>query len=295
MTYKVCLEIMGDLMQKDKHIIEALGKTKITIENGEITDIEEPLVEYCPIFAKYHNIQKLNKDDIRKNIEYRIKDFGMCTKNRQLKMDDMLSVGISEILRSNVELGNLDCVVGVCEGVGTLIMDDADLIQGVGGRVSSLVSTTPIPEVINQLNPEDILDSKTARIDQVQGLQMAIDKGYKNIAITVVAGDIIKQLKEYPIPDDVNIYIFVAHTTGISQKQAEEAFKYADIVTCCASKEVVAQANKHKPYYYGTAVPIFAITENGRQFLDARLEYIGKPLSIREYPLNQDNFAKKLV
>ena len=281
-------------MVKDKHVIEALGKARVVVEDGQITSISEPVIDYCPIFAKYHNIQHLNKDDIRKNIEFRIDDFGMCTKNRQLRMKDMLSVGISEILRSNLKLNNIDCVVGACEGVGTLIMDDADLVQGVGGRVSGLVSTTPIPEVIEQVGVENVLNPETAELDQLKGLQMAIDKGYKNIAITIIPSLMIKQIREYPIPDDVNVYIFVAHTTGISKQLAEIAFEHADIVTACASKEVINQAKIHKPYYYGTAVPIFAVSDIGRKFLDVRLIDVGKNPSINEYPLNEDNFAKKL-
>ncbi len=281
-------------MSEDKHVIEALGKARIVIKDGEVVSIDEPMIDYCPIFGKYHNIEHITKDDIRKNIEYRIKDFGMCTKDRKLRMDDMLSVGISEILRSNLKLGNIDCVVGACEGTGTLIMDEADLVQGVGGRVSGLVSTTPIPEIIEQVGEENVLNPETAELNQLKGLKMAIDKGYKSIAITIIPCEMIKQIRQYPIPDDVNVYIFVAHTTAITEELANMAFECADIVTACASREVINLAQIKKPYYYGTAVPIFAVSENGRKFLDARLKDVGKKLSINEYPLDEDNFARKL-
>ena len=123
---------------RDKHVIEALGKTRVTIENGKVSNVEKPLIEYCPIFAKYRNIEEITPELVRENIQFRIDDFGMCTKNRQIKMSDMLSVGISEILRSNLEVGNIDCVVGACEGVGTLLMTDADIVQGVGGRTCKI-------------------------------------------------------------------------------------------------------------------------------------------------------------
>lgn len=282
-------------MLKDKHIIEALGKTKITIENGKITDMTEPQTEYCPIFGKYHNIKKLNKENIRKNIEFRIADFGMCTKDRVLRMDDMLSVGISEILRSNVELGNLDCVVGACEGTGTLIMTEPDLIQGVGGRVSGLISTTPIPEIIEQIGEENILNPETAEINQLKGLEMAIEKGYKNIAVTILPCPMVKQLREYPIPDDVNVYIFVAHTTGATVDDAKMLFETADIVTACSSKNIIEYAQIKKPYYYGESVSIYAISDDGRRFLDARLDNINKPLSTNKYPQDLDKMSKPLI
>lgn len=281
-------------MVQDKHVIEALGKTRITIENGQITSIGEPEIDYCPIFGKYHNMEKITKEDVRKNIEYRISDFGMCTKNRVLKMDDMLSVGVSEILRSNVKLGNIDCVVGACEGCGTLLMTDPDIVQGVGGRVSGLVSTTPIPEIIDKIGPENILNPETAELNQVEGVKLAIKKGYKKIAVTVISGPLIKEIRMLEIPDDVEVYIFVAHNTGTTLEVAKELFEYADIVTACASKNIIEYAQIKKPYYYGNSVPIYAVSENGHKFLDARLKHIGKPLSTKDYPQDLSKMARKL-
>lgn len=281
-------------MVRDRHVIEALGKAEVVIENGEIVSIAEPLIDYCPIFGKYHNIEHITKEDIRKNIQYRIDDFGMCTKNRVLKMDDMLSVGISEILRSNVELGNIDCVVGACEGAGTVLMTDPDLVQGVGGRVSGLVSTTPIPEIISVIGEDNVLNPETAELNQLEGLKLAVEKGYKNIAITIIPCEIVHEIREYPVPSDVNVYIFVAHTTGTSKQLVESLFEDADIITACASKEVIDMANVKKPYYYGSSVPIFAITDEGKRFLDDRLSHINKSLSVKDYPLDLSKMSKPL-
>ena len=56
-------------MVKDHHVIEALGKTKVVIENGEVVSVGEPLVEYCPLFDKIDNAKKLDKDYIKWNME----------------------------------------------------------------------------------------------------------------------------------------------------------------------------------------------------------------------------------
>ena len=281
-------------MSQDKHVIEALGKTRVTIEDGKITSIGEPEIDYCPIFGKYHNIKKITKEEVRKNIEYRIEDFGMCTKNRVLKMGDMLSVGISEILRSNVELGAIDCVVGACEGCGTLLMTDADLVQGVGGRVSGLVSTTPIPEIIEKVGMENVLNPETAEINQLEGVNIAIDRGFKNIAVTILPCPTVKELRKLDIPDDVNIYIFVAHTTDATIEDTKVLFENADIVTACSSKNIIEYAQVKKPYYYGSAVPIYAVSENGRKLLDTRLKHINKSLSINDYPQDLSKMSKEL-
>ncbi|MBQ6218565.1 MAG: DUF2099 family protein [Methanosphaera sp.] len=281
-------------MVKDRHVIEALGKTQIVIEDGKITSISEPEISYCPIFGKYHNIEKITKEDIRKNIEYRIADFGMCTKNRVLKMGDMLSVGISEILRTNIELGIIDCVVGACEGAGTILMVDADLVQGVGGRVSGLVSTTPITEIIDGIGEDMVLNPETAELNQLKGLKMAIEKGYKDIAVTILPCAMVHEIREYEVPEDVNVYILVAHTTGTTKDEAIALFEDADIVTACASKEIMEYADIVEPYYYGEAVPIYAVSPAGKKLLDTRLKHIKKESSQKSYPQDYTKRAKPL-
>ena len=284
-------------MVKDRHVIETLGKVRVVIENGEITEVGESDMKYCPMFHAMHKVDELNEEFIRKNINFRIKDFGMCTPERVIEMDDLVTVGISEILKTNMEKGNIDCVVGACDGAGTVIMTNPRVVQGVGGRVSGLISTTPIPEVIKNLEDKDsiVLNPETAELNQLEGLKIALDKGYKNIAITVIPSPMIKELRQYPVDDDVNVYIFVAHTTGVTRSEAEMLFEYGDIVTACASKEVRDYADEIQPYYYGVKVPIFCASEDGRRFLDTRLEKINKPLTTRDYPRNKDDSPHELL
>lgn len=284
-------------MVEDRHVIETLGKVEVVIENGEITSVGSSEMTYCPMFHAMHGVDELNEEFIRKNINFRIEDFGMCTPDRVVEMDDAVTVGISEILKTNMEKGNIDCVVGACDGAGTLLMTNPRVVQGVGGRVSGLISTTPIPEVIKKLEERDsvILDPKTAELNQLEGLKLALDKGYKNIAITILPSPMVKDIRDYPADDDVNIYIFVAHTTGIEQDKVGMLFDNADIVTACASKAISDYADKYEPYYYGVKVPIFCASEDGRRLLDIRLEKIGKPLSTNDYPRNKDDAPHKLI
>jgi putative methanogenesis marker protein 8 len=249
------------------------------------------------MFHAMHGVKELNEEFIRKNINFRIKDFGMCTPERIVEMDDAVTVGISEILKTNMEMGNIDCVVGACEGAGTVIMTNSRIVQGVGARVSGLVSTTPIPEVIEKLEQKDsvVLNSETAELNQLEGLKLAIDNGYKNIAVTILPSQMVREIREYPVDDDVNVYIFVAHTTGANTDEVKMLFDNADIVTACASKAIDEYADKYEPYYYGLKVPIFCASEDGRRLLDTRLEKIGKPLSTNEYPRNKDDAPYKLI
>jgi len=284
-------------MVEDRHVIETLGKVEVVIENGEITSVGSSEMTYCPMFHAMHGVDELNEEFIRKNINFRIEDFGMCTPDRVVEMDDAVTVGISEILKTNMEKGNVDCVVGACDGAGTLLMTNPRVVQGVGGRVSGLISTTPIPEVIKKLEDRDsvILNPETAELNQIEGLKLALDNGYKNIAITILPSPMVEEIRNYPVDDDVNIFIFVAHTTGIEPDNVGMLFDNADIVTACASKAISDYADKYEPYYYGVKVPIFCASEDGRRLLDIRLEKIGKPLSTNVYPRNKDDAPHKLL
>ena len=279
----------------DKHVIEALGKAEVVIENGKITYIGEPVVDYCSIFDNGQHNGDLTKEFIKSNINKRIEEFGMCTPQRSFDVEDTMSFGTSETLKTNMINGNVDCVVGACEGVGTLLIDDADLVQGVGGRVSALISTTPIDEVIDNVGRDNVLNPETAELNPLKGLEMAIERGYKNIAITIIPTEMVRDLRQYPKPENVNIFIFVAHTTNVSQKEAEMLFDYADVISGCSSINIRETAEERKPYYAGKKVPLYAVTENGRKLLNERLVYIGYELCEKMYPQDFTQSPKPLI
>ena len=286
--------LSGDCMN-DRHVIEALGKAEVVIENGKITYIGEPVVDYCSIFDNGQHNGDLTKEFIKSNINKRIDEFGMCTPQRSIDVEDIMSFGTSETLKTNMINGNVDCVVGACEGVGTLLIDDAELVQGVGGRVSALISTTPIDEVMDKVGRENVLNPENAELNPLKGLEMAIERGYKNIAITIIPTEMVKDLRQYPKPEDVNIYIFVAHTTNVSKKEAEMLFDYADVISGCSSINIRETAEERKPYYAGKKVPLYAVTENGKRLLNERLEYIGYELCEKKYPQDFTQSPKPLI
>lgn len=264
------------MAQDDEHVIEALGKTRVVIKNGEVVEVGEPKIDYCPIFDKYRGIKKLTPEDVKENIEFRIKDFGMCTGDRTLRMKDFLSFGVSETLNTLVEEGLIDVVVTVCEGGGTVILTESELIQGIGGRVSGLLSTTPINSVIEIIGKDNILDPETAKIDQISGVLKAIDMGHKKIAVTVVSAEDVKKLREIENQHQgVKIYIFVAHATEVSREDAEIIVENADVVTGCASRYIRDLSTEKGYFRAGDCIPIFGITEEGKNFLKIRIERIG--------------------
>ncbi len=260
----------------DEHVIEALGKAKIRVKNGKVVEVGEPKIDYCPIFDKYRGIKKLTPETIKENIEFRIEDFGMCTEDRTMRMHDFLSFGVSETLTTILEEGEIDAVVSVCEGCGTVILTEPELVQGTGGRVSGLVSTCPIEKLIEEVGHDNVLNPDNASIDQITGTLKAIEMGFKKIAVTIVSADDAIRLREIEAEnEDVNIFIFVAHVTEMSEENAITIFNHADVVTGCASK-YIRNIGKEKEYFVaGDSIPIFGVTDAGKRFMEKRIEKIG--------------------
>lgn len=259
-----------------EHIIEALGLSKVIIKDGKVIDVSEPQVEYCPLFDHHRGIKKLTSEIIAKNIQFRIDDFGMCMPNRQLRMKDFLNFGISEIMCTLLDEKIIDSVVMVLEGCGTLIVTEPELVQGIGGRVSGLVKTSPIPELIDKIGKENIVQPETAEINQIKGLELAIKKGFKNIAVTITLASDIDEIERIKSENpNVSIYVFVVHTTKRNAKDARKLFDGCDVITSCASKYVREIGKKESIKTVGQSIPIFAHTEDGKRFLEMRLKKIG--------------------
>ncbi len=263
----------------DRHVIEALGKTKVVIENGKVTYVGSPEVEYCPLFFKHRGIVKITPEVVRENVEFRIKDFGMCAPHRKLRMKDFLSFGVSELLGMTVSKSILECAVIASDGAGTVVIDDPETIQGIGGRISGMVETSPIPEVIEGIGPARVLDSKTAKIDQVDGVAKAIDMGYRTIGVTVAsAQDAALIREEY----GCKVAIFAVHTSGLSRTEAEVLFDVSDIITACASQAVRERAKERSLMQVGNKVPIYAASPLGVAILEARVQQINFQKSSEE-------------
>ncbi len=265
---------MGDVM--DEHVIEALGKTRVRVMDGKVVEVGEPKIDYCPIFDKYRGVKKLTPETVKDNIEFRIDDFGMCTNDRTVRMKDFLSFGVSEILNTLIVEDEIDCVVSVCEGCGTVILTEPEIVQGTGGRVSGLLSTSPLENIIEEVGRENVLDPENASIDQIKGTLKAIEMGYKKIAVTIVSADDAKKLRERERESvDIKIYIFAAHVSGISKENAETLFNNADVVTGCASKYIREIGDEKDFFKAGASIPIYGVTESGKRFLKMRIDKIG--------------------
>jgi len=267
------------------HIMELLGKTRVIIKDGKVIEVGQPEVEWCPIFAKVRDIQKITPEEVKKNMEFRISDFGMFTDRRQLDLEDFVGFGASEVMMTGLNRGLLDTTVTACEGAGTVISNNPSLVQGMGGRMSGLVETEPINGIVKGITERGriVLDPSTAIIDPVAGVRKAAELGYKKIAVTVASAEIAKELRKLETELGLDLSIIGVHVTGFSEEEAHTLLENADITTSCASKKV---RNLAKPLaQVGTAVPLFALTQKGKRLVIERAKEVQSPILINTMPL----------
>ena len=256
-----------------RHVMECLGKARVVIEDGKVLEVGEPQVKYCPLFEKYRGIKELTPETVRENMEYRIRTFGMCSQDRATEMDDFISFGVSEILSHSITKGDIDAAVIAADGCGTAVMTDPRIIQGMGGRISGLCETEPIPKVVAAVGAENMLDPDTARMDAVAGADKAFAMGYKTVAVTTPFVSDAIAIRERHGSDAVIVGV---HTTGMSREDAERAFETFDIITACASKNVRGVASERKDILIaGTKVPIIGITPKGKAMVTSKLDSLG--------------------
>ena len=256
-----------------RHVMEALGMSRVVYEDGKVVEVTEPKVRKCPLFRKHRGIEELNVDTIRENMQYRADTFGICSENRQVRMGYFLSFGISEIMSMALVKGEVDAVVTAADGCGTCVLTDPEIVQGMGGRVSAIVETSPIKSVIDAIGADNVLDPETTPIDMRAGVALADEKGYRRMAVSVASAADARYLRE---TYGDRLLISAVHTTGISKEDAETYYQYCDIITACASKWVRELAQEHATIQAGTSVPVYGASQRGREIILQKLEELGR-------------------
>ncbi|WP_292517740.1 methanogenesis marker 8 protein [Methanoculleus sp.] len=255
------------MSDRDEHIIEAAGRCRVVVQNGRVVEVGTPQIQDCPLARRFAcPVTEMTPEAIRENIEGRIRSFGMCTPEREvLAGPDFVIFGASELLSSAVRRGDLDAAVIASDGAGTLVAANPALIQGIGGRMSGLVKTSPIPGVIARIeeNGGAVLDPETAAIDQAAGVALARSLGHRRIAVTTAVAAEAAAIRER-FPETV---IVAVHTTGISREDAAVMAGAADLLTACASQHIRDEAAKAALLQAGTSIPVFAMTRAGKAII----------------------------
>jgi putative methanogenesis marker protein 8 len=268
------------------HVMELMGKARVVVKDGKVTEVGAPEVEWCPLFVKLRGVEKMTPEEIRKNMEARINELGMFTENRKLEFETtVVAFGASEIMMSGLNSGFLETTVTACDGAGTVISDNPALVQGIGGRMSGLLETEPIDAVIKGIEERGgtVLDPSTATIDPAGGVKKAAELGYKKIAVTVADAKTVKKVREIESELGLDLFVIAVHVTGVSREDAQILLDNSDIVISCASKYIRELA---KPLVQvAAAIPLFALTQKGKELVIERAKDIESPILINTMSL----------
>ena len=256
-----------------RHVYQALGMTRIVIEDGKVVEVSEPELDFCPLFKKLCDIDGITKEKVRENIEFRIRDFGFCTENRKVRAGDYVTFGVSEILSTALENKELDACVIAADGCGTAVITDPLLLQGLCGRISGLVETSPLQVVLDAVGRNNVLDPETVPLDMVKGAELARSKGYRRFAVTVASADDAKVLRERYGPDILIVGVHSSHTTCDG---ARVMFDSCDIITACASGNMRNEAARRDVLVAGNKIQIYGVTDFGKKLVLAKLQSIGR-------------------
>ena len=200
----------------DRHVIEALGRTRVVIKDGKVVEVGMPEIEYCPLFAKVRNIQIITPEAVRENIEFRIRDFGMCTPHRKMRMRDYLSFGVSELLGMAVSKGMLDAAVVVCEGAGTAVVSDPEVIQGSAAGFPASWRHA-LPEVIEAIGRDMVLDAR-AQGSTSSPAPCWPSSRFKRVGVSVAKASDARRIRD---EFGQRVGIFAVHTSGRTKEEAE--------------------------------------------------------------------------
>ena len=267
------------------NIMELLGRSRIKVEGEKVTEAGQPMIKWCPLFDKIRGIKEVTAESAAANMDFRIENPGMCSPRRKLRMDTFVGFGASESMMTGLRSRIIDAAVTGCDAAGTVITANPDLRQGMGGYISGLVESDPIPEVIEGIRQMEghVLSPQDAKIDQIEGAAYAAAAGYKRFAVTVAETREAEKLRELEKTAGVRIMIIGVHLTGIASEEASRLLAAADIVTACASKHIREQV---RPLVQvGTAVPLFGLTGWGKELLVERAKQVEQPLLINTMPL----------
>ncbi len=272
---------------KDRHVLEAMGRAYVVVEDGKVVEVKEPLIEQCPIFKKARGIERLDAQAIKNNIEFRIEDFGMCTEDRQIEMEVFVGFGASEVMMTGLRRDLIDASISVCEGVGTIITSNPALTQGIGARISGIIETSLIPKLRDRVEAKGglVLDRKSAIINQPLGTARAIELGFKRVAVTVATLEDAVLCRDVETQTGADVTTIGVHVTGMTDETARQFVEAVDITTGCASRAIREAITGKALAQVGTAVPLFALSQKGKELLLERAKEVSTPILINTMQL----------
>ncbi len=276
-------------LPQDLHITRKAGAL-VAISNGRPIKVEQPLIKHCPLFTALFAHTDIDQEKIEQKFLTQTEKWQMFTPKR--KVSDchiIVPFGASEMIMYALKKERVDAAVVVCEGAGTVITDNPGVVQGIGAYMNGLFYTTPIREVIENLDKHGAsVLSPDAEMDQFKGMVLAMEKGYQKVAVTIRGDEheAIKKIRDFELRHPgFEVVILTVCCTGISSQQARIIRDNADLAWACASSKIRDIVGPAAMVQVGMKIPVFVLTQKGVDFissysqdhqLKARLKDLGK-------------------
>jgi putative methanogenesis marker protein 8 len=276
-------------MRPVDRILEKIGKDKfgyndlhilrfyscpVIVSEGKVIEVLDPILKYCPLAnSLYKNFRTLDKLDplifknaVRDAVEEKIDRFGFFTENRKIYQREIsIPYGASEILMYALRKRQIQAAVIVCDGAGTVISSNPEIVQGIGARMNGLFFSTPFHYVVKRLEENNCTVIPGGEINQIEGVKIASRLGYRNIAVTVngYSGEYLSEMRKLEKMHNISITILVVCTTGIGKKRILEIKKHADLVWSCGSGGIRNIIGKEAILQMSVIIPVFVLTRKG--------------------------------
>jgi len=276
---------------KGEHEIYCCG-ARVQISKKGVKVLTKPLIEYCPLHEAMYGTKNINAESVRKSVEMKIAGYGFCCENRLFSAEPVVAYGASEMMHIWLEKKLIDCAVVVCEGAGTVITANGNLVQAIGARLTGIVKTSSIPGIIKQIEADGgfILDKANARIDQVEGVKKAFNLGFKHVAVSIAGfqAKAMSEIRKFQTDEKSDILIFSVCNTCVDNADVTHIAK-ADVACASASKLLRTKIGKKALMQLGVTIPVYALTEKGKRLVLAYLaEFKDKLVIFRTNKLPYD-------
>jgi putative methanogenesis marker protein 8 len=258
---------------KGEHEIYCCG-ARVRISEKGVKVLTKPTVEYCPLHEALYGTKKIDDAAVRKSVEMKIAGSGFCCANRLFDAEPVVAYGASEMMRVWLEKGLINCAVVVCEGAGTVITSNGELVQSIGARLTGIIKTSPIKEIIERVEADGgvVLDKASARIDQVEGVKRAFDLGFKHVAVSVAGfqAKAISEIRTLETSAKVDVLVFSVCNTCVGDADVKHIAK-ADVACASASRLLRSKIGSEALLQLGMTIPVYALTEKGKRLVLAYL------------------------
>jgi len=256
-----------------EHEIYCCG-ARVRISEKGVKVLTEPTVEHCPLHEALYGSKTIESETVRKSVEKKITGYGFCCARRVFDSESIVAYGASEMMKVWLEKGLVECAVIVCEGAGTVITANGNLAQAIGARLTGIIKTSPIKEIIEYIEASDgiVLDKTNARINQVEGVKRASNLGFKRIAVSIAGfqAKAVSEIRKFERTAGLDALVFSVCNTCVSKNDIKYIAK-ADIACASASTLMRKEIGKKALLQLGVTIPVYALTEKGKKLVLAYL------------------------